>query len=368
MISLTDLVKSFYGRTGQRGTVRAVDNISLVVPGGSLVTLLGPSGCGKTTTLRCIAGLERPDGGEISIGGQTVFSSRRSMNVPPHKRRIGMVFQSYAIWPHMTVYENVAYALEGSKLSSRESKEKVGKALALVGLSKLESQPAPHLSGGEQQRVAVARALVSEPDVLLFDEPLSNLDAKLRETMRRELRRLQKSLGITALYVTHDQTEALAISDLIAVMNNGKIVEIGEPSEVYNRPRSKFVAEFIGQTNILVGRPLNSSGPGEFASAETALGVIFYRVPDDGRVSVQEVLLCIRPEDLEISVARPEQEENAWRGKIIAMSFLGPYQDCELEAGETVMRAHIRREMSLKVGDEVCIKVDPSRCIPLVSD
>ena len=227
MIRIEHLTKRY--ATGDRP---AVDDLSLDIPAGTFFTLLGPSGCGKSSTLRCIAGLERPDAGEIAIRDVTVFSSHRRINVPPHRRAVGMVFQSYAVWPHMTVHGNVAYPLKNLGKNRAEIDEAVRWALRLVGLERLANRPAPFLSGGEQQRVALARALVERPSVLLLDEPLSNLDAKLREGMRVELRDLQQKLGFTAVYVTHDQDEAFALSDVMAVMDRGRIAEIGPPQHV----------------------------------------------------------------------------------------------------------------------------------------
>src|SRR6266542_2792635 len=251
MIIATHLGKIFYD--GAKA-VKAIDDVSFVVPSGKLFTLLGPSGCGKTTTLHCIAGLETPSSGEIKIGDHMVFDDKRGTAVPPNKRNIGMVFQSYAIWPHMTVFQNVYYPLKSKGFSRSEAKERARHALETVGLIDLEDRPAPKLSGGQQQRVALARALAGAPEVLLLDEPLSNLDAKLREEMRSEIRSLQKRIHITSLYVTHDQIEALTISDQIAVMNAGKIVEIGSPQDIYLHPKTRFAANCIGMTNIIPGQ------------------------------------------------------------------------------------------------------------------
>ena len=237
------------------GTVHAVRGINIKVERGQFYTMLGPSGCGKTTTLRCLAGLERPSSAEISIDGQVVFSSERNLMIPPYRRDIGMVFQSYAIWPHMNVFENVAFPLREmrGRFSRVEMREKVMRALELVQLTGYEGRPAPFLSGGQQQRLALARALVREPRVLLLDEPLSNLDAKLREETRTEIRDLVKRLGITTVYVTHDQLEALTMSDIVAVMDQGKIVQEASPIMIYREPKVRFVADFIGLTNFIKG-------------------------------------------------------------------------------------------------------------------
>ena len=233
--------------------VKAVDEVSLQIPARRVVALLGPSGCGKTTTLRLVAGLEQPDAGDISLRGRVVASAAQRLFVAPHKRNLGMVFQSYAIWPHMTVAANVAYPLELRGVKRAEIRERVASVLELVGLAGLEERPATLLSGGQMQRLALCRALVYEPDLLLLDEPFSNLDAKLREQMRVELKLLQRRLGITVLFVTHDQIEALSLSDRIAVMQRGRVEQVGAPRELYERPASAFVRDFLGQTVILRG-------------------------------------------------------------------------------------------------------------------
>ncbi len=253
MLTITQLVKTFPPGRGERtGRVRAVDDVSFTVEEGELFTLLGPSGCGKTTTLRSIAGLETPDGGEIRIRDRVLFSSKQRIRVPANERGLGMVFQSYAIWPHMNVYKNVAFPLQvlprRRRPGRKELRERVERVLAVVQLDQLASRQATDLSGGQQQRLALARALVMEPPLLLLDEPLSNLDAKLREDMRFELKRLQRELGITGIYVTHDQVEALAMSNRVAVMRAGKIEQVGRPREVYEAPKSRFVADFISRS------------------------------------------------------------------------------------------------------------------------
>src|SRR5438874_4855102 len=258
MLEVRNLAKSFSaGKREARGRVLAVDDVSFEVAAGELFTLLGPSGCGKTTTLRSIAGLEVPDEGEISVGGRVFFSSSPRIQVPANERGLGMVFQSYAIWPHMNVHKNVAFPLEvlprQQRPSRREIRERVERVLTVVNLDHVAARQATDLSGGQQQRLALARALVMEPPLLLLDEPLSNLDAKLRENMRFELKRLQRELGITGVYVTHDQVEALAMSNRVAVMRDGRLEQVGRPREIYERPRSKFVADFIGTSNFIDG-------------------------------------------------------------------------------------------------------------------
>ncbi|MQA88467.1 MAG: ATP-binding cassette domain-containing protein [Streptosporangiales bacterium] len=242
------------GLTKRYGPVTAVEDLDLDVESAEFVTLLGPSGCGKTTTLRCIAGLEKPDAGEIVIDGRTVVSAEKGIFVPPEKRDVGMVFQSYALWPHMSVFANVAYPLRMRRVPRREVRPSVMEALGTVGLADYAGRPATMLSGGQQQRVALARALVARPRVLLFDEPLSNLDARLRANMRTELRSLRTRIQATSVYVTHDQVEALTLSDRIVVMSEGRAHQTGRPQEIYVRPRTRFVADFLGFDNVFDGR------------------------------------------------------------------------------------------------------------------
>jgi len=264
-IEVRDLVVKY-------GDATAVDGIGFDIAPGELVTLLGPSGCGKTTTLRSIAGLENPSSGTIRLNGQTVWSNTERRNVPTEKRGVSMVFQSYAIWPHMTVFENVAYGLRVRKAPQSEVASNVTRVLEMVQMHGYADRPSSNLSGGQQQRVAVARAIAFSPNVLLFDEPLSNLDAKLRAEMRVELRELQRRLDITSVYVTHDQEEALAISDRVIVMSKGKIEQIGSPEEIYNRPASLFVADFVGAANMIAGTVKGPSQDGNLLF-ETAGGV-----------------------------------------------------------------------------------------------
>src|SRR6201988_1220793 len=254
MLSVKSLFTEY--ATDQGAVVKAAQDVTFEVPEGKLFTLLGPSGCGKTTTLRSIAGLERPVSGEIEVAGRIVYSSSRGIFVAPNKRNFGMVFQSYAIWPHMNVFQNVAFPLEVRKLPKREISDKVMRVLTAVQLDHLVDREATKLSGGQQQRLALARALVMEPQLLLLDEPLSNLDAKLRHLLRFELKRLQRELGITTVYVTHDQSEALALSHEIAVMNEGRIQQIASPRQIYERPVNAFVADFVGNTNFIGGKIL----------------------------------------------------------------------------------------------------------------
>ncbi len=290
-IEISDLVVNY-------GDVRAVDGVSLSVTQGELVTLLGPSGCGKTTTLRAVAGLEDPSNGVIRLGGTTVYSAAAKRNLPSEKRGVSMVFQSYAIWPHMTVFDNVAYGLKVRRMAKADIATNVARVLDLVQMREYADRPSSKLSGGQQQRVAVARAIAFSPEVLLFDEPLSNLDAKLRVQMRVELRELQKRLGITALYVTHDQEEALAISDRVIVMNAGRIEQIGTPEDIYRHPRTLFVADFVGNANMVHGQALGAVENGVVSFASAA-GPVFKAVAADravgNAVAIQAAYIDILP-------------------------------------------------------------------------
>src|SRR5262245_60365920 len=293
-VRVAGLVKTF-------GRVVAVDRLSFVAKAGEFLTLLGPSGCGKTTTLRLIAGLERPDAGTIHLGERLLSSAEAGVFVQPERRGMGMVFQSYAVWPHMTVFENVAFPLQELRVPRREIRERVLAMLETVGLGGLADRHAPMLSGGQQQRVALARALVSNPEVLLLDEPLSNLDARLREEMRFELRDMQARLGITSIFVTHDQAEAMTLSDHIVVMNHGQIEQEGTPQEVYERPRTQFVMDFLGRANHLPARLVR----GNEGWVATVNGSGF-GVPIDDPVDWtegQEVVLAFRPEAAEARAA-----------------------------------------------------------------
>jgi iron(III) transport system ATP-binding protein len=361
MITATHLGKIFYDGDKE---VRAIDDVSFVVPSGKLFTLLGPSGCGKTTTLRCIAGLETPSNGEIKIGEQVVFDGKRGAAVPPNKRNIGMVFQSYAIWPHMTVFQNVYYPLKSKGFGRAEAKQRARGALESVGLLELEDRPAPKLSGGQQQRVALARALAGNPEVLLLDEPLSNLDAKLREEMRSGIRNLQRRIQITSLYVTHDQIEALTISDQIAVMNAGQIVEIGSPQDIYLHPKTRFAANFIGMTNIIPGQKKRDE---EGASVvQVPFGEIFCRA--DGRaIGEDKVFVLLRPESVRLSTHAPSARKNVWPGELKEATFLGDFLDCEVSCDGFSLRAKVDPYTDLAEGRKVFVSVEPARCAVILA-
>jgi iron(III) transport system ATP-binding protein len=319
--------------------VLAVDNVSLEVGQGEFLVLLGPSGCGKTTTLRCVAGFEEPEQGRILIGGVTVTDASRALLVPPERRNLGMVFQSYAIWPHMTVFENVAYGLVVKRRPRAETKQKVEEMLALVGLSGMEGRPATALSGGQMQRVALARSLATEPRILLLDEPLSNLDAKLRASLRFELKEIQRKTGVTAVYVTHDQAEAVVLGDRIAVMNQGRVVQLADPLSLYNRPASPFVAEFTGATNILQGRLDRLEDRAGVVRLE---GDFEVRCRADGAPPVgSAVTLALRPENLLVEPAGNPSggRPNTWSGRVVKAEFLGTHSIYRVQVGGQTLTA-----------------------------
>ncbi len=361
MITVTNLSMSYGGPEG----VKAVRDISFEVPEGSFYTLLGPSGCGKTSTLRCIAGLERPTAGEIRIDDQVVYS-KGSRVVPINERPIGMVFQSYAIWPHMSVFENTAFPLRVGKqrLASRIIRDKVMEALSLVGLQAFEQRMATQLSGGQQQRLALARALVREPKVLLLDEPLSNLDAKLRDQTRLELRRIQRRLRITTLYVTHDQTEALSMSNSIAVMNQGVIAQEGRPTEIYRRPRSMFVAQFIGATSRVPG-VLTADQEGEQRRVATSIGDIWCLTPDELRPE-ESVAAIIRPENVVLHREQVAATKNVFKGEVRRAVFLGESLDYSIDLGGGVMvRTRQHPSSQLRRGESVWVELPVESTVAL---
>jgi ABC-type Fe3+/spermidine/putrescine transport system ATPase subunit len=350
------------------GEVPAVRGVSFDVAPGEQLTLLGPSGCGKTTTLRAIAGLEQPTTGEIRIGGAPVYSSKQRVNIPAEKRGLSMVFQSYAIWPHMTVFENVAYGLRVRRESATQISEKVDRALDMVQMRPFRDRGASQLSGGQQQRVALARAFVFQPSVLLFDEPLSNLDAKLRADMRIELRELQHRLGITSVYVTHDLEEALAMSDRIVVMRDGAIEQIGSPSDIYNLPRNAFVADFVGSANLIRGRLRPDLAADGRAALETTGGQIVYGVTH-GRPLGPEPTFCVRTVHLRLSATRPAEARNVWPVRVRACVFQGDFTQAHVVWGERelIVRAAMAPG-AVAEGAEAFLSVDPARCVLLEGD
>jgi iron(III) transport system ATP-binding protein len=345
--------------------IRAAQDVSFEVPEGKLFTLLGPSGCGKTTTLRSIAGLERPKSGEIAVRGRLVYSSVQGIFVAPNRRDFGMVFQSYAIWPHMNVYQNAAFPLEvrGGKLSRKEIAAKVMRVLRAVALDELADRAATKLSGGQQQRLALARALVMEPQLLLLDEPLSNLDAKLRERMRFELKRIQRELGLTTVYVTHDQSEALALSHMIAVMNHGRIVQIGTPRDIYERPSDRFVADFVGTTNFLDAVVVTTDGAG-CCRVRAALGELNVRCVEHLTAN-DVVVVSVRPEDVELSEQpQPHADgDNFYAGSVLAKAFLGDCLDFQVKIGDFILLARVHPSLRTPVGDTVHVRMRAEKCV-----
>ena len=348
----------------------AVKGVSFRVEQGQFYTLLGPSGCGKTTTLRCVAGLERPDRGDIRVNGVAVSSSSQKVWVPPNRRSIGMVFQSYAIWPHMTVFENVAFPLRYGfqRVPSAVVGDHVQKALDRVQLGHLGDRPAPLLSGGQQQRLALARALVMEPKVLLLDEPLSNLDAKLREEMRVELRHMIKSLGITAIFVTHEQVEALTLSDVIAVMKDGEIMQEAAPRDIYQSPRNSFVAKFIGQSNVFDAKVVAVDGvqhPGRRVRVESSFGPMLCTAQCDVKVG-GPVAVSIRPENVYLT-SMGEDEENAFDAVLESAIFVGSTVDCTLLIGAARFKVVLNPENVPPAGTLCKLHISARHCLAIQS-
>ena len=345
--------------------VVAVDHIDLEIAEGEFFTLLGSSGCGKTTTLRMVGGLEKPDGGEIHLGGQCLVSSEKNLFIKPEKRNMGMVFQSYALWPHMTVFENVAYPLKLRGIKGRDAEKKVADVLGLVGLAGLEERPAPALSGGQQQRVALARALVFSPKVLLLDEPLSNLDAQLREEMRRELKSLQQRVNITVIFVTHDQIEALSLSDRIAIMKFGVLEQVGTPEEVYYHPATPFVRDFLGKTFLLPGKI--SAVAGQQLNIEVqgvpAAPLILQRSSvvssANGAVVGQGVMVAIRPEQIAILGTTGDGRPNTIQANLQAVHFLGDRYEYTVEIGAETRVLVSPEARQVKRGDKIFLELKP---------
>jgi len=356
-VSLAGLWKTYPGNSQP-----SVQDLSLDVYDGEIVTLLGPSGCGKTTTLRMVAGLEVPDGGDIFFGDRPVVMTSRQLCLPPDKRNVGMVFQSYAIWPHMTVAENVAFPLKARRFPRGEIKDRVRRALELVGMAGYEERPAPLLSGGQQQRVAFARALVNEPRVLLLDEPFSNLDAKLREQMRIEVKLLQKRLNIAVLFVTHDQIEALSLSNHIALMNFGVVQQLGDPRLLYEQPANEFVRDFVGKTLLFKGKVQTSNPAGQLAIAlEGARDcVVFGRTYHPGGSKTGEsVYIAVRPEDVEIVPSAGSQVPSGMiDGTVQAALFIGERIEYQVEVElQGVIVIYGERHNPVAEGSKVWLKL-----------
>lgn len=350
------------------GEVGAIRDLSIVFPEGKVTVLLGPSGCGKTTTLRAIAGLESLDRGRIVFGDRVVFDAEAGTNVPPEDRNIGMVFQSYAIWPHLTVRENIAYPLRIRRRPHQMVRRRVDEVLAITGLSDFADRNATRLSGGQQQRVALARAVVAEPEVLLLDEPLSNLDARLREATRRELARIQSQVGSTFIYVTHDQLEALALGDYICVMNRGCVVQMGRPRDIYDRPKTSFVAQFVGSANFVEGRKIGGMG-GSQTVVESPLGRFVAAGANDGAPGGQ-VIMVLRPERLRMSDhGTPGMRTvNRIDGVIDQLFYLGDVQEVVVRVRECMLRARVDVRSRLDFGDAVSFFIAPEDVILLAPD
>ena len=364
MLNVSGLCTEYVDENGK--AIRAAQDVSFEVPAGKLFTLLGPSGCGKTTTLRSIAGLERPRSGEISVGGTLIYSAQKNVFIPPNRRGLGMVFQSYAIWPHMTVFENAAFPLQVGKErpSKKQIQDRVARVLKVVALEDMAEREATKLSGGQQQRLALARALVMEPPLLLLDEPLSNLDAKLRERMRFELKRLQRDLGITTVYVTHDQSEALALSHSIAVMNRGEIQQTGAPREIYERPGNQFVADFIGTTNFLRAAVKGSDGAAGLYRVASEVGELNVRAVDALEPGMK-VVISVRPEDIQLSETRPHSGANLLEGTVDTKVFLGESVDFRVKVKDRVLLSRAHPSLGTRVGHPIHLSLDPEKCVAL---
>ena len=356
MLQITGLKKAFPVESGQ--TVSAVNDVAFEVYQAEIFTLLGPSGCGKSTLLRCIAGLETPEAGEIRIGGNPMYSSGDRLDVPPNHRGIGMVFQSYAVWPHMSVFENVAFPLRAKPTkhrSERDLSDLVMRTLSRMSLDDLADRAASVLSGGQQQRLALARAIVASPSLLILDEPMSNLDAQLKKQMRAELRRLHQELGISFLLVTHDQEDALSLSDRIGVMKQGQICQIGVPRDIYFNPINKFVAEFMGSTNVISGQLVEEAGNNWVFVSDFGPWAL-QEAPAERRQTEQGLFL--RPEDIELS-HKPENHP-AWSGIVTAVDFMGHRQFATVALPNGDLTAQIGPKDKIDVGDEVFVGLPAS--------
>jgi len=351
---IEDLVKKF--ATGKA----AVDGVSFDVPAGEIVVLLGPSGCGKTTTLRCVAGLEHATGGRISIGGRVVSEPERGTLVSPRERDIGMVFQSYAVWPHMTVHQNVAYPLKHRRKNTSGSADiatKVRETLELVGLGEYAQRPVTSLSGGQMQRVALARSLVYRPQLLLLDEPLSNLDSKLRIRLRDELRRILKMTGMTGLYVTHDQSEAVVLGDRIGVMRNGKLLQMAPPGEIYNRPADSFVANFTGASNVLLGTVLERKGEQAIIDLGAA-GRIEAWTPQP-LVAGDKARVALRAENIRLGERGPA---NSFTGRVTERRYQGMQTIYDVEFGGQKVEVLELGTAARHTDGEVALTLPPDTC------
>jgi iron(III) transport system ATP-binding protein len=338
----------------------AVDGISFHVPSGEIVVLLGPSGCGKTTTLRCVAGLEHPTAGRVSIGGRLVSAPAEGVQLPARLRNIGMVFQSYAVWPHMTVEQNVAYPLRHRRIARAETERRTAAMLELVGLSEFAQRPVVSLSGGQMQRVALARSLVYEPQLLLLDEPLSNLDAQLRLRLRDDLRRIIKQAGVTAVYVTHDQAEAVVLGDRIGVMRDGKLLQMAAPEEVYNRPADLFVASFTGASNLLAGRLLARNG--EFGTVDAGGHRLTALMPGSIKPG-DAVKIAVRPENVRLGAEGGSEPGNRFTARVSGRRYQGTQTVYELAAlGGRLEALELGTSARHAIGSDIEVVLPPSLC------
>jgi iron(III) transport system ATP-binding protein len=354
-VEVADLTKTFRRANGT--TVTPIDDVSLQIDQGEFVVLLGPSGCGKTTLLRCIAGLEVPDRGRIDVHGRTVFSSDRRVNEPPERRKLGMIFQSYALWPHLTVRENVAYPLKAAKVAKRDIAGRVEAALETVGVLEVIDQHPGRLSGGQQQRVALARALVGEPALVLFDEPLSNVDAKVREELRVELVEMQARLGFTALYVTHDQAEAMELADRIAVLREGRVEQLASPREVYRNPATRYVAHFVGTANEITGVVATAEDGSRVISTDFGVLKTGRELPAAPGEAVRVVW---RPEQTRVATGPDSVSEGVLqlRAKVVVHRYLGAMSELFCRTAEDVeIRVLSSVDMPHSDGDEVVLQV-----------
>jgi iron(III) transport system ATP-binding protein len=355
-LRLRDVSKRF-------GSSLAVDGVSVDVRDGEFLVLLGPSGCGKTTLLRMIAGFIRPDSGAIELDGNEIASIQRML--PPERRNMAMVFQSYALWPNKNIFENVAFGLKLKKLPKSEIENQVADALRLVKMEGYQKRYPSQLSGGEQQRIALARALIVRPTLFLFDEPLSNLDASLREELRFELKELQVKLAITSIYVTHDQTEAMVMADRVAVMQKGRIQQLAPPKTIYEHPATRFVSSFIGQTNLIRGEIQTGGAGGDLVEILTELGPCL-RIPgknihSDGQ-GCHAVEISIRPENISLSRLPLDGGINQFKGQVVRKFGMGSYTDYRIRIGAQVLRVHTHPDQDFNIGGDVFIGLPAAKC------
>jgi iron(III) transport system ATP-binding protein len=361
MIVCRNILKRF-------GKTIAVNDVNLNIKRNEIFAIMGPSGSGKTTLLRCIAGLEKPDKGQIIIENEVVFDSDKGLSLPPHMRGVGMVFQTFAVWPHMTVFENIAYPLKLRKMPREEINKRVKDVIELVGLRGLETRYPHQLSGGQQQRVSLARALVMQPKVILFDEPMSNLDAKLAEKLKFDIKFLIKTLGITAIYVTHNQLEALSIADRIAIMSEGKILEIGSPIEIFTRPKHPFTAEFVGVSNILSGKVINIINR-NYVEIDTEIGKLVCVRPYELMLG-DRVVVCLRANKIKMlpyqNLDLIKQNYNLFEGRIKLKSFVGEYFIYIIDVNGVELRVHMPNEVNLSEDTKkIVVTFEPSDVIIL---